>query len=447
MITKHFICLSLGSNLGNRFENFRRAFSLLKELGIEDLQSSIILETKALLLPDSPKEWDLPFFNSVLIGRTALSPKELLSGIKHIERKLGRDPNALPWSPRILDVDILLYGDENYQQDDIIIPHHRILERPFLLSLVASLCPTRKLHQPDSEFHLKTFGEIAHCLPCPQEIILNSFSPTTFLMGIVNVTDNSISDGGLYIDPSKAVAHAERLFAQGASVIDFGAQATNPKIKQLIDVDQEWARLEPVLKLLAEKWSGCMQYPDVSLDTFYPEIIKRALEIYPIRWINDVSGGSKEMAEIARDANLLLVINHSCSLPPRPDKTLAFTTCASDQLLSWGKQQIEAFVALGLSKDQIIFDPGIGFGTTPIQALNVLHRMEKFRELGCATLVGHSRKSCFSLLGKYDAKDRDWETVSLSVLLQQQGVNYLRVHDVEANHRVLSAAAWPGVYV
>ncbi|WP_139413997.1 dihydropteroate synthase [Chlamydia abortus] len=447
MITKQFICLSLGSNLGNRFENFRRAFSLLKELGIEDLQSSIILETKALLLPNSPKEWDLPFFNSVLIGWTALSPKQLLLGIKQIECQLGRDPHALPWSPRILDIDILLYGDENYQQDDITIPHNRMLERPFLLSLVASLCPTRKLHQPDSEFHLKTFGEIAHCRSCPQEIILNSFSPTTFLMGIVNVTDNSISDGGLYIDPSKAVAHAEQLFAQGASVIDFGAQATNPKVKHLIDVDQEWARLEPVLKLLAEKWSGRMQYPDVSLDTFYPEIIRRALEIYPIRWINDVSGGSKEMAEIAKDMNLLLVINHSCSLPPRADKTLAFTTCASDQLLSWGKKQIEAFVALGLSEDQIIFDPGIGFGTTSIQALNVLHRMEKFRELGCSTLVGHSRKSCFSLLGRYDAKDRDWETVSLSVLLQQQRVHYLRVHNVEANQRVLSAAAWPGIYV
>ncbi|MEF9519571.1 dihydropteroate synthase [Chlamydia crocodili] len=447
MTTAQFICLSLGSNLGNRFENFRKAFSLLKELDIEDLQSSIILETKALLFPGSPEEWDIPFFNSVLIGKTTLSPKQLLSEIKHIERKLGRDSNALPWSPRILDIDILLYGDENYQQKDISIPHERILERPFLLSLVASLCPTRKFHQPASDYHLKTFGEIAHLLPCPQEMILNSFSPSTLLMGIVNVTDNSISDGGLYLEASKAVAHAEKLFAQGASVIDFGGQATNPKVKQLLDVEQEWARLEPVLKLLAEKWIGREQYPDVSLDTFYPEIIRRALEIYPIRWINDVSGGSKEMAEIARDANLLLVINHSCSLPPRADKTLAFTSCASDQLLSWGEKQIEAFVNLGLNQDQIIFDPGIGFGTTQIQALNVLHRMEKFRKFGCATLVGHSRKSCFALLGKYDAKDRDWETVSLSVLLQQQGVNYLRVHDVEANQRALSAAVWPGVYV
>lgn len=447
MTTAQFICLSLGSNLGNRFEIFRKAFALLKELEIEDLQSSIILETKALLLPGSPKEWDLPFFNSVLIGKTTLSPKQLLSGVKQIERRLGRDVNALPWSPRVLDIDILLYGDENHQQEDVKIPHERITERPFLLSLIASLCPTRIFHKPGSEYHLKSFGEIAHLLPCPQEMILNSFSPNTLLMGVVNVTDNSISDEGLYLEASKAVAHAEKLFAQGASVIDFGGQATNPKVQQLLDVEQEWSRLEPVLKLLAEKWAGRRQYPDISLDTFYPEIIKRALEIYPIRWINDVSGGSKEMAEIARDANLLLVINHSCSLPPRPDKTLAFTTCASDQLLSWGEKQIEAFVALGLRQDQIIFDPGIGFGTTQIQALNVLHKMKKFRKLGCATLVGHSRKSCFSLLGKYDAKDRDWETVSLSVLLQQQGVNYLRVHDVEANQRVLSAAAWSGVHV
>ncbi|BAE80786.1 folate synthesis bifunctional protein [Chlamydia felis Fe/C-56] len=447
MTTLHSVCLSLGSNLGNRFENFRKAYSLLKELNIEDLQSSVILETKALLLPGSPKEWDLPFFNSVLIGKTTLSPQELLLGIKQIERRLGRDLDAPVWSPRVLDIDILLYGDEICQQDHITIPHKRILERPFLLSLLASLCPTRKLYQPGSECHLKTFGEISHLIPCPQEMILNSFSPSTLLMGIVNVTDNSISDGGLYLDPEKAVAHAEQLLAKGASVIDFGAQATNPKVKHLLDVDQEWKRLEPVLNLLADKWSGRNQYPDISLDTFYPEIIRRALEVYPIRWINDVSGGSKEMAKIARDANLRLVINHSCSLPPCPNKTLELSTCAAEQLFSWGEKQIEAFTALGLNLDQIIFDPGIGFGTSPIQALHVLHRMKKFRGLGCATLVGHSRKSCFSLLGKHDAKDRDWETVSLSVLLQQQGVNFLRVHDVEANQRVLSAAAWPGVYV
>ncbi|AFS27522.1 folate synthesis bifunctional domain protein [Chlamydia psittaci CP3] len=82
MITKHFICLSLGSNLGNRFENFRRAFSLLKELGIEDLQSSIILETKALLLPDSPKEWDLPF----------LIPY-LLEGLHYLQRSYCQGSN------------------------------------------------------------------------------------------------------------------------------------------------------------------------------------------------------------------------------------------------------------------------------------------------------------------------------------------------------------------
>ncbi|WP_348663454.1 dihydropteroate synthase [Chlamydia vaughanii] len=448
MTTSNFICLSLGSNLGNRFENFRKAFSLLKELDIEGMQSSIILETKALLFPDSPKEWDLPFFNSVLIGRTSLPPKQLLSKVKGIEHKLGRDPHALPWSPRILDIDILLYGDEVYNQGDVIIPHERILERPFLLSLIASLCPSRQLSQPGSQYHLKPFSEIAHLIPCPQEMILNAFSPATMLMGIVNVTDNSMSDGGKYLEPAKAVARAEELFSQGAAVIDFGGQATNPRVQQLLSMEQEWARLEPVLKLLSERWSGRVaQYPDISIDTFYPEIIRKAVELYPIRWINDVSGGSKEMAEVAKELDLLLVVNHSCSIPPRPDKTLAFSASAANQLLSWGEVQIEAFVDLGLSRDQIIFDPGIGFGTTQIQALNVLRDMDRFRQLGCATLVGHSRKSCFSLLGKYDANDRDWETACFSVLLQQRGVNYLRVHDVEANQRVLATAAWPGISI
>ncbi|AHK63634.1 dihydropteroate synthase [Chlamydia avium] len=444
MTSPRFVCLSLGSNLGNRFDNFRKAYLNLKELGIQDLQSSVILETKALLLPNSPETWDLPFFNSVIIGKTSLSPSELLKKLKNIENLLGRDLHAPAWSPRTLDIDILLYGDGDYQDKDLTIPHSGLLKRPFLISLIAALCPDRQLYQPNSPYHLKTFGEIAHLCPCPREMILNAFSPTTFCMGIVNVTDNSMSDGGEYLDPNKAVEHAEKLFSQGASIIDFGAQSTNPKVKQFLSVEEEWKRLEPVLQLLSCRWSGCAQYPYISIDTFYPEIAIRACNIYPIHWINDVSGGSEKMIEVAKELGTCLVVNHSCSLPPCPEATLDFTSSPVDQLLDWGRRKIEFCDHLGLDCSQIIFDPGIGFGTTSIQAMYILQKMQMFRELGCPLLVGHSRKSCFSLLGKYDPKDRDWETAAISILLQQQRVDYLRVHDVAHNQRALSASAWCG---
>lgn len=445
MTSLHFVCLSLGSNLGNRFEHFRLAYFHLKAIGIQDLRSSVILETQALLLPDSPPSWDLPFFNSVVIGKTALSPPELLKKLKNIETLLGRDLNASSWSPRTLDIDILLYGERDYHGDNLVIPHAHLLKRPFLLSLIAALCEDREFYNPQSPYHLKTFGEIACLCPCPKEMILNAFSPTTFCMGIVNVTDNSMSDGGKYLDPWKAVEHAEVLFSQGASVIDFGAQSTNPRVQRLLSVEEEWERLAPVLQLLSSHWLEREQYPDVSIDTFYPEIAMRACELYPIRWINDVSGGSEGMIQVAKELGTWLVVNHSCSLPPSSSSTLSFSSSPVSQLLDWGKRKIEYCHRLGLDLSQIIFDPGIGFGTTPIQSLHILREMQGFRELGCRLLIGHSRKSCFSLLGRYDPQDRDWETAAMSVILQQQGVDYLRVHDVSHNQRVLSTSAWGGL--
>ncbi|SPN73873.1 Dihydropteroate synthase,dihydropteroate synthase,dihydropteroate synthase,Pterin binding enzyme [Chlamydia serpentis] len=443
-MSKHsFVCLSLGSNLGNRFENLQRARSLLSEHGIADLRSSVILETEALLLPGAPREWNLPYFNSVLVGNTELSLLELLSTVQRIEKIVGRAEGEPRWAPRVLDIDILLYGEESFCCDNnqIQVPHPSLLSRPFLISLIASLCPYRKFYNKCSPYHNFTFAELAHNLPSDPSSIRRSLSPDVLLMGVVNVTNNSMSDGGLFLEPEKAVAHAEELFMQGAAVIDFGAQATNPKVKQFLSVDEEWQRLEPILQLLAGTWSNKKQYPIISLDTFYPEIILRAMDIYPIQWINDVTGGSESMAKIAKDCGLCLVMNHSSSLPLNPKNTLLFAKPTSEQLLRWGKEQLEKFSYIGLDINQVIFDPGIGFGKSAVQSLTMLREIAKLRQLGCRILVGHSRKSFLSLIGNYDPKDRDWETIGLSVLLQKQGVDYLRVHNVNAHQKALSAAA------
>ncbi|ANH78561.1 dihydropteroate synthase [Candidatus Chlamydia sanziniae] len=449
MSKSSFVCLGLGSNLGYRFKNLQQAHALLKEKGITELRSSVILETKALLLPESPKEWDLPFFNSVLVGRTILSPQELLVIIKQVEKAVGREESTLPWSPRVLDVDILLYGEEDfhYQNGQEYIPHRSLLDRPFLISLIASLCPYRKFCCPHSPYDTMTFAELAYHFPCPSGSILRSLLPSSLLMGIVNITDNSMSDGGQFLDPENAVTYAEQLFVQGAAIIDFGAQATNPGLQCLLSMEQEWARLEPVLKLLSERWSGNMQYPEISLDTFYPEIIARAMNIYPIHWINDVSGNPQKMAQLAKDFGLSLVMTHSCSIPADSRKILSFSNPSSQQILEWAEHQLEACVGLGLEVDQIIFDPGIGYGKSAMQSLTILNEVKKFQDLGCALLVGHSRKSFLLMLSSYDPKDRDWETVGISILLQKQGVDYLRVHNIEAHHRVLTAATCNGVPV
>ncbi|WP_414038817.1 dihydropteroate synthase [Chlamydia trachomatis] len=450
MTSWNFVCLSLGSNLGNRHEHIRRAYASLKKAGIRNLKSSVILETKALLLEGAPKEWDLPYFNSVVIGETQLSPDELIEEIKMIESCFGQHA-SLKWGPRPIDIDVLFYGDEafSYHSDKCTIPHPKVLERPFLLSMMASLCPYRRFRLEGSSCNGKTFAELAAIYPLTEEDALGSFGSATQIMGIVNITDNSISDTGLFLEARRAAAHAERLFAEGASIIDLGAQATNPRVKDLGSVEQEWERLEPVLRLLAERWGAAQQCPDVSIDTFRPEIIRRAVEVFPIRWINDVSGGSLEMAHLAKEFGLRLLINHSCSLPPRPDCVLSYEESPIEQMLRWGESQLEQFAQVGLDTSwQVVFDPGIGFGKTPVQSMLLMDGVKQFkRVLECPVLIGHSRKSCLSMLGRFNSNDRDWETIGCSVSLHDRGVDYLRVHQVEGNRRALAAAAWAGMFV
>jgi 2-amino-4-hydroxy-6-hydroxymethyldihydropteridine diphosphokinase/dihydropteroate synthase len=131
------VILALGSNLGNRLANIENALAQMDFL-IRSRHSTII-EVAALMLANSPQEWNIPFLNLVITGETSLSPQELLKTLKQIESDLGRDLNAPRWSPRIIDIDILFYGDEKYQDDSLIIPHPEYQNRPFLQKLVKEL--------------------------------------------------------------------------------------------------------------------------------------------------------------------------------------------------------------------------------------------------------------------------------------------------------------------
>lgn len=131
------IILALGSNLGNRLANLENALGKLAFL--MNSKHSSIIEVAALMLPNSPAEWNIAFLNMVVIGETSLSPQDVLRTLKQIEVDLGRDLSSPRWSPRIIDIDILLYGDEKYQDDTLTIPHPEYKNRPFLQRLVKEL--------------------------------------------------------------------------------------------------------------------------------------------------------------------------------------------------------------------------------------------------------------------------------------------------------------------
>lgn len=389
-----------------------------------DIRFSPIFETEAILLDGSPESWNLPFYNLVILGKTSLSPLDLLAKLKQIESRLGRDLSAPRYSPRLIDIDILGMDQIVFSHEKLIIPHKELINRPFLRRLMALLKPEWHYELKDTEnCFTKTL------LPFPQ------------LVGIINVTPDSFSDGGAYLNADQAIQRIHELTNEGASVIDIGAQSTRPSASR-ISPKEEWERLKPIFDFLAKDFLTWPSKPFISVDSYYPEVIEKALECYPIDWINDVQG-NEDLLQLIANSPCKIILHHSLGIPPSKEHVLPLDKCPISSLSAWAEKKFELFQSHGIAKDKIIIDPGIGFGKTAVQSFSILRNIKELKKLGCEILVGHSRKSFLSLFSTKSASERDLETLGVSRYLVQQGVDYLRVHQVESHHRLL---ALEGVY-
>ncbi len=209
------------------------------------MRVSLIFETEAIIPEGAPKSWDLPYYNLVVSGKTALSPGAVLSELKQIESSLGRDLQAPRWSPRVIDLDILAWDEKVISQEGLTIPHPELLHRPFLLKLMATLKPDWRYPVAGSVCSHLSLDEIIHRQIPVDKGLIRSLVFFPLLVGIINVTPDSFSDGGFYLDPQKAIKRMEDLSVQGAAVIDLGAQSTRPGAKN-ISAEEEWKRLEPI---------------------------------------------------------------------------------------------------------------------------------------------------------------------------------------------------------
>jgi dihydropteroate synthase len=251
------------------------------------------------------------------------------------------------------------------------------------------------------------------------------------LVGILNVTPDSFSDGGKFFSLEKALKQAEKLFKDGADLIDIGAESTNPKSTPL-SADEEWARLEKLLPQLLEK------YPDkISLDSYHPETVENAAQIAPII-VNDVTSFSDpESMRIAADYNLTCIISHlphhfgSDIQAAHQAKPVDSINQVIDELLTRRDELAE----LGLSYEQIILDPGIGFGKT--MRLNwKLLEFAKFID-DHRVMIGHSRKRFLGTSPQSGAPLTDGDKLRFSdevnliaaKIAKDSGAAYLRVHD------------------
>lgn len=249
----------------------------------------------------------------------------------------------------------------------------------------------------------------------------------TLVMGILNVTPDSFSDGGSYIGLEAAVAQAERMVEEGADILDIGGESTRPNHAE-VSAEEEWRRLEPVLRMLLEK----IPVP-VSVDTYKAEVAAKALAA-GAHLINDVWGLQKDenMAKVVGEYKAPVIVMHN-------QKGTDYHHLMGD-IFSFLEKSIELAEAQGLFGDQIIVDPGIGFGKTTRQNLEVMARLAEFKALGHPVLLGASRKSTIGNTLNLPVDERLEGTLATSVLGVAAQVDIIRVHDVQANVRAIKMA-------
>jgi len=322
------VYLGLGSNQGDRKQNITDAIDRLISAGFRLHQVSPMVESPAMLPDGAESGWNKPYLNLVIRGDADWSPARGLAIAKDIEAALGR-VDGPRWSPRTMDIDLLLWHDQKVNTADLTIPHSGLQQRDFVITPLMHLDPGVQipgLHQ--SVFEL---SQGRRNIP--------------LWMGIVNITPDSFSDGDSWFDREALDTHLDKLIERDVHIIDVGAESTRPNAEQ-VDADTEWQRLAPVISMINEKLSGRRIRPLISLDSRHPEVVARAIEA-GIDIINDVTGlDDPEMAAVAKDSGLQIVAMHAMSVPVDPKMLLPDDRPATGQLRQWIEQKAEQWTRL-----------------------------------------------------------------------------------------------------
>ena len=257
--------------------------------------------------------------------------------------------------------------------------------------------------------------------------------PRPSVIGVINVTPDSFSDGGAFLDPGRAITQAKRLLAEGAVLVDIGGESTRPG-SEGVSAAAELRRVEPVLEGLAGL--------PVSIDTSKAEVARRALELGAV-FVNDVTAlrADPDLAGVVADANAYLCLMHMLGEPrtmqdaPRYDDVVA-------EVASFLEERLATAVAAGIQEERVCLDPGLGFGKTVKHNLELLARMDELVAIGRPVLVGASRKRFLGrILGDREAVTGTVAAgVAVNVLAYERGASLFRVHDVRENTEALAAA-------
>ena len=457
------VAIALGSNLGDRPGNLREALRRLGALPDVTVEAtSRLYESSPMYVTDQPS-----FLNAAAEISTTKPPLELLRALKDVEREMGRGIGGeqIRWGPRPIDLDIIFYEDDTVMHletdsaRELIVPHPRWQERDFVKgplsdltgSWASSSIPPKGLDKnlvASKRLWIEQGGEMAlrrasqdgslQCVLPVGDGVTWPWSQQTSVMGILNVTPDSFSDGGKFEHVDAAIEGAINMVRDGADLLDVGGQSTRPGAKQ-VSAEDEWRRVEPVLDALRQEG---IQVP-ISIDTFYAEVAAKAVAA-GAHIVNDVSGGTLDpkMYETVADAGVSYVLMHMRGTPQtmQSSSNVEYDDVCRDVAHSL-QAACDRAVRAGIESWRIILDPGIGFAKTLQGSTELVANLSTFRAhiaepyKALPVLLGASRKKFLGhIVGRpdEDATGRDWASCAVNAIGAMKGANIIRTHNVRA---------------
>jgi dihydroneopterin aldolase/2-amino-4-hydroxy-6-hydroxymethyldihydropteridine diphosphokinase/dihydropteroate synthase len=407
----HLIHLSLGSNLGHRQDYIQKALKDLEEK-ICIKKVSFLYETDPVGVLDQPT-----FLNAACSGVTDLDPYQLLEFLENIMVRMGR-VREIKWGPRIIDIDIIFYDQLIIHNQDLIIPHPRLQDRSFVLEPLCDINPDfiHPLIHKKISILLDDIGGRSLIKVTPVGESVFRWKEKTFVMGIVNITNDSFSGDGLVgKKDDEIISHIQTLVDGGADCLDIGAMSTRPG-HELISPEDEIIRLAHSIKLIRKHFSI-----PLSVDTFRMLPARIALEA-GANIVNSIWGAEydPDLLILAKEKRVPIVLTQNRA------KTEYFQTDISLELM------IKNALNAGIYPWHIIIDPGIGFVIQGEDNLKIIKSIPDYSKWGFPVLVGASRKKFLkNLVHKNSNPDLVCGNVIVHVLLSKMGADIVRVHDVE----------------